>query len=297
MAEERRQIPKLAIHPSPSLEGGAAKDRQALAPFDHVIQGYERSLFLDHFLEAGRVPKVSHVEVAVCFADLRGFTKFVEHLEGKPDASRVVELLVSYFRIYPKAILEMVYALEPRGSAKITADDDQVRKSIVPSTYKPLGDGMMLVWELPTTSDLQDEVSARILQVVVTIQRRFRNLTSEQAEAAGSEYASAVKNLSLGFGLARGWAWRFDFGARRPVDYAGSVINVASRLQDLARPEGYIAYSGFCNPVLKSKESKARLTRIQVKGIDQRVEIWASPEVELKSLRRTASANRSVAQP
>ena len=126
----------------------ATGERQIPPPFDLVIEGYERALFLDHFLEAGRMPSVSDLEIAVCFADLRGFTTYVDALQSNSQDSRVHELLGSYLQIFPRAILETVYALEPRGDAQITAVDEQIRNAIVPSMFKTLGDGMLLVWEL-----------------------------------------------------------------------------------------------------------------------------------------------------
>jgi class 3 adenylate cyclase len=278
----KRNRPQAPTKTSPGDEASIPA-RSTPPPFDHVIEGYERALFLDHFLEAGRVPSVSDLEIAVCFADLRGFTKYVDLLQASSADSRVHEFLGAYFQIYPKAILELVYALEQRGTAKITAEDEQIRRSIVPSAFKTLGDGMMLVWELPRTRALQDKVSARILQVITTIQRLFRALIKEHANAAAAPYSVAVGNLRLGFGLARGRAWRFDFGARRPVDYAGNIVNLAARLQDRARPEGIVADVGFCDPVFRLVKRNGRATEISVKGREKPVSVWASPEVKLDS--------------
>jgi class 3 adenylate cyclase len=228
------------------------------------------------------MPSVSDIEIAVCFADLRGFTKYVDALQSNSQDSRVHELLGSYFQIYPKAILETVYALEPRGIAQITAVDEKIRKAIVPSMFKTLGDGMMLVWELPGTREIQDKVSARILQVVATIRRLFRNLIKERVESAAVPYSGAVGNLALGLGLARGRAWRLDFGGRRPLDYAGTIVNVAARLQDLARPEGIVAEMGFCDPVFGKLRSAGQPAKVALKGIGRPVDVWTSPEVQLE---------------
>jgi class 3 adenylate cyclase len=92
-----------------------------------------------------------------------------------------------------------------------------------------------------------------------------------------------VGSLQLGFGLARGRAWRFDFGARRPVDYAGNIVNLAARLQDRARPEGIVAEVGFCDPVFRSLKSDGQTTEIIVKGREKRARVWASPEVKLET--------------
>jgi class 3 adenylate cyclase len=252
----------------------------AKLPFAHVVAGYERAIFLGSFLESARVPSVTDVEIAVCFADLRGFTKYVNALQANWQDRRVQEFLGAYFQIYPKAVLENVYALEPGEGGEISRYAQHVRRMIVPSMFKTLGDGMMLVWELSGESEAQDKVAASILQTVAAIQRFFRRLVAEQAGGATKPYATAVRTLRLGFGLARGHAWRLDFGPQRSVDYAGTIVNLAARLQDLARPEGVVAEVGFCDPVFRrSAGQRARVTSL--KGIGQPVNLWASANVKL----------------
>ncbi len=258
------------------------RDRSPRPPLDIVIEGYERALFLDDFLEAGRMPSVSDIEIAACFADLRGFTKYIDDLQSNSQESRAHEVLSSYFQIYPKAILEAVSMLEPQGESKITADVEQIRKAIVPSMFKTLGDGMMLVWELRGTTEIRDEVSAQILIVVATIGRLFTNLIKKRAENTPAPYSEAVGSLRLGFGLARGRASRLDFGRRRPLDYAGTTVNVAARLQDLARPGGLVAEVGFCDSVFGSPKFDGHRAKLRLKGIDRPVHVCTSLEVMLE---------------
>jgi len=254
----------------------------AKSPFTHVVDGYNRALFLGSFLEAGRVPSVTDVEIAVCFADLRGFTRYVHALQSDGQDSRVQDFLGDYFQIYPKAVLEMVYALEPEQGKQLSAQGAQVRNMIVPSMFKNLGDGMMLIWELQGERKTQDEVSASILRTVAAIQRFFARLLADHAATGVKPYATAVNNLRLGFGLARGRAWRFNFGRHRSADYAGSIVNLAARLQDLARPEGIVAEVGFCDPVFR--KSPAQRSQIaSIKGIDRPVEVWSSATVHLET--------------
>jgi class 3 adenylate cyclase len=252
------------------------------SPFLHVVEGYERSLFLGPFLEAGRVPSIVGVEIAVCFADLRGFTKYVHTLQSNWQDSRAQEFIGAYFRLYPRAVLELVYSLEPKVGSEISAESEQVRRLIVPSAFKTLGDGMMLVWETQGERRVQDVVAARILQTVAVLQRLFRKLIADTAKTAPEPYSAGIRELHLGFGLARGHAWRFDFGHQRAVDYAGSVVNLAARLQDLARPEGIVAEVGFCDPVLR--KSPGWRGRVPMRGIDKPVEVWASSTVDLGRL-------------
>jgi class 3 adenylate cyclase len=192
----------------------------------------------------------------------------------------VHEFLSAYFQIYPKAVLELVYALEPKAESEISVQGEQVRNMIVPSMFKNLGDGMMLVWELQGGRAVHDAVTARILQILATIQRLFNHLVAAQARGAGPPYSTAVSSLRLGFGLARGHAWRLTFSRQRTMDYAGSIVNLAARLQDLARPEGIVAQVGFCDRVLRtSKGQRARVATL--KGLENPVEVWASQSVHL----------------
>jgi class 3 adenylate cyclase len=254
------------------------------SPFLHVVEGSERSLFLGPFLEAGRVPSIAGVEIAVCFADLRGFTRYVHALQSNWQDSRAQEFIGAYFRLYPRAVLELVYSLEPEVGSEISAQSEQVRRLIVPSTFKTLGDGMMLVWETQGERRVQDLVAARILQIVAALQRLFRKLIADTAKTAPKPYSAGISELRLGFGLARGHAWRLDFGQQRSVDYAGSVVNLAARLQDLARPEGIVAEVGFCDPVLR--KSPGKRGRVTVPGMDKPVEVWASSMVDFGCLKR-----------
>ena len=259
--------------------GDSFADGRPKASFEYVVEGYERALFLGDFIEAGRVPSKADVEIAVCFADLRGFTKHVHALQSKSQDARVQEFLGAYFQVFPKAVLEAVYALEPDKGNAISAQGEQVRNIVVPSMFKNLGDGMMLVWELRGEKAIQDAVAARILQIVTAIRKLFRRLVEHHAKIATGPYSSAIGNLRMGFGLARGRAWRLDFGRQRPVDYAGSIVNIAARLQDLARPEGIVAEVGFCDPVFR--KSAGQQSRVALKGIEHPVDIWASKDVQL----------------
>jgi class 3 adenylate cyclase len=106
--------------------------------------------------------------------------------------------------------------------------------------YKNLGDGLMLVWEIPPDMEMSQEriLSQSIIEIVQNIAGRFyakfRELTPEDHQYFGAE----VANLHIGVGVAKGHSWRLDF--RHAIDYAGSVVNLASRLQGLARPSGVV---------------------------------------------------------
>src|SRR2546428_483375 len=93
----RKQV--MRIRGTASKGGRSVTVGESKSPFAHVVEGYERSLFLGPFLEAGRVPSVADVEIAACFADLRGFTKYVHAVQSNWQDRRVQEFLVAYFRL------------------------------------------------------------------------------------------------------------------------------------------------------------------------------------------------------
>ncbi len=256
----------------------------------NVVSGFERSLFLKSFADAGRSPTMTDVEIAVCFSDLRGFTKYVNALQSKSLDNRVHHFLRSYFAIYPEAVLKTVWWLEPqKEDEEITADANELRRLIVPTSYKNLGDGMMIVWELQDASDgrMQGLATHQIYIIINVIRRLFSALTTQFGPVETDIYSDHVKDLKLGFGLARGHAWRLDFGSHLPRDYAGSIVNLAARLQGYARPEGIVSQLSFSEALFRAltEEDKGSIKTIRsLKGIEgQQVEVWMSDEVKLEN--------------
>jgi class 3 adenylate cyclase len=89
--------------------------------------------------------------------------------------------------------------------------------------------------------------------------------------------------LEIGISVARGHAWRLDFS--HGVDYAGSVVNLTSRLLDYARPQGvviqYLMSQALCDGFIDSGDGKlAKVSKL--KGFPSGVDVWLSPEVDLK---------------
>jgi class 3 adenylate cyclase len=76
-----------------------------------------------------------------------------------------------------------------------------------------------------------------------------------------------------------------DFGHRVGIDYAGSIVNLAARLQGLARPEGFVAQLGFSESLFRklATEGEGRIESIpSPKGLGQdRLDVFASKEVIL----------------
>jgi hypothetical protein len=144
---------------------------------------------------------------------------------------------------------------------------------------------MMIVWELQTASDfvVQGLTTRKILSVIGYVRQMFEDLTSDYGPVEMDAYSEFATRLKLGLGIARGHAWRLDFGRHIPPDYAGSIVNLAARLQALARPEGIVAQLGFSESRFRDRAASGDgkiLTVAAPKGFGgDAVDVWVSKEV------------------
>ncbi len=276
-----------------------AKPKRAQVPryldsWGNVKRGYKRTLDLMEFANSGRAPVTTDVEIAVCFADLRGFTDYVHSLQKISQDNRVNSFLRDYYEIYPRAILHELWVLEPDNEKQeVTAEHAELSRLIVPTSYKNLGDGMMIVWELQKCCDarIQGLTTRIIMQAVEDLQKQFFELTAKLGPVETDSYSKLASNLRLGFGLARGHAWRLDFGRQIPYDYAGSIVNLAARLQNLARPSGIVAHLPFSESLLRTfvRTGKGSIKQIKtIKGLGKElVDVWISNDVKLPKKYKT----------
>jgi len=234
------------------------------------------------------------VEVAVCFADLRGFTQYVHQLQKDGQDNKVQNFLRDYFGIYPMSVLYSIWNLEPDGTEEISEIDAELRRLLVPASYKNLGDGMMIVWELQTASTMvvQGLATRYIVRIIQEIERNFIQLTTKLGAVEIDSYSRHVSELGMGFGLARGHAWRLEFGYHSAPDYAGSIVNLAARLQGLARPSGIVAQLGFSESIFHESVKKKRgsiHTIASPKGFGtDSIQIWISNKVALSPSEKIA---------
>lgn len=267
--------------------GGKLERGRQFENFGQVMDGYERALLLKGFADSGRAPKMTDVEVAVCFADLRGFTQYVHQLQKDGQDNKVQNFLKDYFGIYPMSVLYSIWNLEPDDHEEISEIDAELRKLIVPASYKNLGDGMMIVWELQTASTtvVQGLATRYIIEIVQGNEQNFIQLTRKLGAVEIDSYSRHVSELGMGFGLTRGHAWRLEFGYHSAPDYAGSIVNLAARLQGLARPSGIVAQLGFSESIFHQfvKKKKGSIHTIDSPkgfGTDS-IQIWISNKVVL----------------
>jgi len=176
--------------------------------------------------------------VAVC-VDARGFTAFSTEVES-PGVAMFVK------RVYMKLI-----------------DEYFPDKSF----FKPAGDGLLLT--IPFTEESLDEV------VVKTVTTSLRLLTEFGSFCDNDPMINFEVPREVGIGLSRGVACCLMSGhGDKVLDYSGRVLNLASRLTDVARPGGVVFDAAFGTEGLSGvlAESFAR-DSIYVKGIAQQTSI------------------------
>jgi adenylate cyclase len=139
-------------------------------------------------------------EIVVVFCDLRGFTPFAEASEPE----EVMEVLDSYHRELGELIHRFQGTLE-----------------------RFTGDGLMVFFNDPLPCP---DAPARALRMAVEMRERVR--------ALARDWAGDGHQLSLGVGVAQGYATLGRIGFEGRYDYAaiGSVTNLAARLCGEAKP-------------------------------------------------------------
>jgi len=229
-----QRSPVAVKKPLPKKDSGKPSSES----FSDALKTVRRVALLGDFGDMARRPTISDVEIIVCFADIRGFTRYCNRLQQKSLDNRIQNFLKDYLEIYSLAVLTEVCHLETETKYGKT----ELRRVIIPTTYKNLGDGVMLIWELPASASklIQGLASHYILKVLFTIYRLFVSRFHRARNVGVDAYSDEVKELELGFGVARGHAWKLNFGHHVKFDYAGSVVNLAARLSDKARPHGII---------------------------------------------------------
>lgn len=141
--------------------------------------------------------------VIVVVADVRGFSEF-SHRHESPDVAMYIK------RVYMKLIDEYF----PFATF-----------------YKATGDGLLTTVPYDER-DLKEKVET-------TIQSCLRCLGEFSGICSGDPMVNFRTPDKIGFGIARGPACCLVSG-RTVLDYSGHLLNLATRLMDLARPSGIV---------------------------------------------------------
>lgn len=280
-------------------EGPFAPSRWA-ERLSHVREFTAEAGGLGLFLETTLAPAISHREVVVCFSDVRGFTRYCNNVQRRGLDAKIQNFLASYFPIYFQGLYseyvlrhELLEDVMKGQMAKGAVDRDQlarhaeVDRLLVPSAWKMMGDGIMIVWELDGINDpsVQGMATRRILRAVDTMRVLFNHNFRALSPAELDSYSKDVLDLKLGFGLAKGHVLRLDFPGRPYPDYVGTVVNLACRLLNVARPEGVVAHVDFSPSLLEGfvNSGEGRFVTLKdTKGLaTEKIEVFASKEVLL----------------
>ena len=177
-------------------------------------------------------------DVAVLFVDIRGFTGFAEQRNPKDVVAvlnRTLTELVVPLRVY-RGILD-----------------------------KYIGDGFLAFFEPET--DIAD-AAQRAVDSALVMQRAFANLWAHAS-------SPALRKLGLGIGITVGRVIVGNVGDKAAMDYTviGDAVNVAARLQSLAKP-GEILISDRAQALLNDAHDVDHVGLTKLKGRQQPIDIY-----------------------
>jgi len=104
------------------------------------------------------------------------------------------------------------------------------------SFVKPTGDGLLII--IPYTESTLQETVAAVVADCLSILVDFSSFTTNDP------MVNFEVPQKIGIGFTRGSTCCLHSG-RKVLDYSGRVLNLASRLMDLARPSGIVFDSSF----------------------------------------------------
>ncbi len=147
---------------------------------------------------------------------------------------------------------------------------------------KSTGDGLLLLFRYSETTLLR--VAESVLKSCAKVVRDFPTMMKND-----SMINYAVPD-AVGFGIARGTAFCL-YTDDEVVDYSGQTLNLASRLNELARPHGIVVDGTFMMSVIPAKMRGMFATdSVYVRGISEETprEIFCSADVVIPNGVKTA---------
>jgi class 3 adenylate cyclase len=156
--------------------------------------------------------------VIVVVADIRGFSAFSKERES-PDTAMYIK------RVYTRLIDEYFAPA---------------------SFYKPTGDGLLVT--IPYTENNLADIANKTVDFCIACLQSFSKICEND------NMINFPVPTAIGFGIARGTACCLHAG-ETILDYSGHLLNLSSRLMNLARPSGIVIDGSFKMDLLK-KETK-----------------------------------------
>jgi class 3 adenylate cyclase len=143
--------------------------------------------------------------------------------------------------------------------------------------YKSTGDGLLLT--VPFNEKNIQKVVQKVLNSCINCHSDFANITE------GDPMINYEVPTKIGIGVARGTACRL-FSGDKTIDYSGRLLNLTSRLNDLARPSGIVIDGDFGINLLTDKQQAIfQETDVYIKGIHEvdSTKIYFTPEFTIIS--------------
>jgi hypothetical protein len=198
------------------------------------------------------------VIAVVC--DIRGFSSFSKHHEA-PDIAMFSK------RFYVKLLEEYF----------VDAD-----------FAKPTGDGLLLLFKYSEDNlhEIADSVLKSCLDVVLDFPTMMKN----------DVMINYAVPDAVGFGIARGTAFCL-YSDDEVVDYSGQTLNLASRLNEFARPQGIVVDGTFMMSVIPEEmRSTFYSDTIFVRGISEEYprEILCSSDVVIPEEAKTPESKTTL---
>ena len=211
-----------------------------------VVQHYVDPSILSEVLRDDQSRKEGQmVEIAVMFADIRGFTSLSEQLEPR----EIVKLLNDYLTVADRAIKKYGGTLD-----------------------KFIGDAVMAFWEV--TAERRD-AAYLACSTAAEIIRESQPL----AEMASERYG---RRVSFGIGVDMGPAIVGNIGSPERMDYTaiGKAVNTSSRLESIAPSDTIYISRAVARELGERVQTRSLGTDIRLKGMASPVEVLKLEKLE-----------------
>ena len=140
------------------------------------------------------------------------------------------------------------------------------------SFYKSTGDGLLLT--IPWEDKSLQQISQQVIESCIKCQSEFGTLFD------GDPSINFKVPHEIGIGVARGSACCLISG-ETVIDYSGRLVNLASRLTDIARPSGIVIDGAFVVELLTEEQQKIfqEDNNVYLKGVaeDKPIKIYYTP--------------------
>lgn len=199
----------------------------------------EAEYLLQDYLKTGSLPSLSEKAVTVVFADLVDSTGLAERIGAK----RFSEILSRYYQQMTDVVFEHGGLLN-----------------------KYLGDGIMAVFGVTSQ---QPEAENRAIQASLEMLQRLESIRIAEGE-----------HVDMGVGINSGMTMAGYVGTDERVEFTvlGDVVNVANRLQALARPNRVVIGPHTFEQVTEKAESHGyrlqSIGQVEVRGRIQAIEAF-----------------------